>query len=96
MIKAIKLGDALEGINIVGNMVWPMEIHPSVRDVYTFAELIKNSSKPVASFIFSGIASQYIINMFEVLAGGREELQKNLCFIVLLNQQVLCFGEVMS
>jgi trimethylamine--corrinoid protein Co-methyltransferase len=77
LINGIKLGDFLSNINIVGAMVLPVADVPSqILDVYTYMQLIKNSSKVVFTWINSGETALYIIKMFEVLAGGEEELRK--------------------
>ncbi|MEM2356241.1 MAG: trimethylamine methyltransferase family protein [Candidatus Bathyarchaeia archaeon] len=77
LVKGIKLGDALKNINIVGPMVLPVaDIHPKILDIYTYVQLIKNSSKVVFTWINSAKSAFYIIKIFEILAGGEEELRK--------------------
>ncbi|RLE07602.1 hypothetical protein DRZ78_02705 [Candidatus Aerophobetes bacterium] len=72
---AILIGDALEGIDIVGAFVLPAEIPSKVRDIHLYAELIKNTEKPCFTWINNGKTAKYIIEMFKVIAGGEEKLR---------------------
>ncbi len=72
---AILIGDALEGIDIVGAFVLPAEIPSEVRDIHLYAELIKNTGKPCFTWINNGKTAKYIIEMFKVVAGGEEKLR---------------------
>ncbi|HID17641.1 TPA: hypothetical protein EYP26_05045, partial [Candidatus Bathyarchaeota archaeon] len=77
LINGIKLGDFLDNITIVGAMALPAaEVPAQILDVYTYAQLIKNSSKVVFTWINSDKTAPYVIEMFEALAGGEEELRK--------------------
>lgn len=73
---AIKLGDSLPEIDIVGPLVLPSEIPVKVRDIHVYAELVKTTAKPCFTWINNGITADYIIKIFSVLAGGREELRR--------------------
>ncbi|MCK4617268.1 trimethylamine methyltransferase family protein [Candidatus Aerophobetes bacterium] len=72
---AILIGDALEGIDIVGAFVLPAEIPSETRDIHLYAELIKNTGKPCFTWINNGKTAKYIIEMFKVVAGGEEKLR---------------------
>ena len=72
---AILVGDALKEINIVGALILPAEIPVKVRDIHLYAELIKNTEKPCATWINNGKTAKYIIEMFEVVAGGKTQLR---------------------
>jgi len=74
--EAIIIGDALENINIVGSMVIPQEISVSGRSVYTYSELIKNSSKVVFSWIEDPREAPYVLRLFETISGGEDEHRK--------------------
>lgn len=73
--KAIKIGDALKHINVVGAMVLPLDIHPDLRDVYTFFELLNGTNRPFMGLIFSGISAKTIIEMMKVVCGSSKNLK---------------------
>ena len=73
---AIRIGEALENINVVGAMVVPSDVSPEVADVITFNELLVSTTKPFTGWIFNGDSARAIIEMMEVAAGSREELKK--------------------
>lgn len=75
--KAIKIGDYLKNIDIVGAMVVPSDIHPKLKDVYTFLELINGTTKPFTGWIFSGRSAKAIIEMLKIVSGSSESLRKN-------------------
>ncbi|MCL5987137.1 MAG: trimethylamine methyltransferase family protein [Actinobacteria bacterium] len=74
--KAIKIGDALKHINVVGAMVVPFDIHPKLRDVYTFFELLTGTTKPFTGWIFSGKSAEIIIEIMKIVSGSPENLKK--------------------
>ena len=57
-------------------MVIPQDIPSKGKSIYVYSELIKNSSKVVFSWIEDPKEAPYILEMFEVLAGGEEEHRK--------------------
>ena len=74
--KAIKIGDYLKNIDVVGAMVVPSDINPKLQDVYTFLELMKGTIKPFTGWIFNGRSAKAIIEMFKVVCGSKENLEK--------------------
>jgi len=72
---AIRLGDALENINIVGSMAQPEEIPESYRSVFLTAELIKGTSKPSRSWVYKGQAADYVLEIYRAIAGGQAALR---------------------
>jgi len=74
--KAIKIGDSLEHINIVGAMVVPMDIDPKLRDIITFYELLDGTTKPFFGWIFDGRAAKAAIEMMKIVKGSSENLKK--------------------
>lgn len=74
--KSIIIGDYLENIDIVGAMVVPSEIHPELKDVITFFELLNGTTKPITGWIFNGRSSKAIIEMMKIVAGSSENLMK--------------------
>jgi trimethylamine---corrinoid protein Co-methyltransferase len=74
--KAIKVGDALEHINVVGSMVVPLDIHPRLRDLYTYFELLNGTTKPFMGWVFNGRSAKKIIELMKIVAGSSETLKK--------------------
>jgi trimethylamine--corrinoid protein Co-methyltransferase len=73
---SIIIGESLENINIVGAMVVPSDIPQDSVDIITAYELLAGTSKPFSSWIFSGESARIIIEMMQIVAGGKEELKK--------------------
>jgi trimethylamine---corrinoid protein Co-methyltransferase len=74
--EAIRLGDALEHIGVVGSMAQPEEIDEAWRDVYLTGELIKGTTKPTRRWVKNGRNAEYILEMYRAAAGGAEALRK--------------------
>ena len=73
--KAILVGDALEHIDIVGAMTQPVDIPTPIRDIWLTAELVKGTKKPTRCWITNGQTARYILEIYEVVAGGESELR---------------------
>lgn len=73
---AIRLGNELEHINIVGSLVVPSDVPPEVADVVSFFELITLASKPFTAWIYSGPSARIIITLLQAAAGGRDALAR--------------------
>jgi trimethylamine--corrinoid protein Co-methyltransferase len=74
---AIRLGDALENINIVGSMAQPEEIPESYRSVFLTGELVKGTTKPSRSWVYRGQAADYVLEIYRAIAGGEDALRKH-------------------
>ena len=74
---AIRLGEGLDHVNIVGSLVVPADVPPGRADVVSFFELITLSSKPFTAWIYSGESARVIISLMQAAAGGRDELAKH-------------------
>ena len=74
--KAIRIGDYLKNIDIVGAMVVPSDIRPELRDVYSFLELMDGTVKPFTGWIFNGRSAKAIIEMLKTVSGSSENLRK--------------------
>lgn len=74
--NAIKIGDALNNINVVGAMIVPSDIPPQLQSIITFFELLNGTTKPFIGFIFSKEAAKAIIEMMAVVKGSKENLRK--------------------
>ena len=73
---AIRLGDALENINIVGSMAQPEEVPENYRSVFLTAELVKGTSKPSRSWVYRGQAAGYVLEIYRTIAGGEDALRE--------------------
>ena len=74
--EAIKLGDALDNITIVGSMAQPQEISEAWRDVYLTGELIKGTGKPTRCWVKNEKTARYILDIYRAVAGGAEALRE--------------------
>jgi trimethylamine--corrinoid protein Co-methyltransferase len=73
---AARLADALPYMNIVGAMSDAHEIPEKCRYVYIYAELFKNTTKPIFSFFNNRETTKYILELFTIVAGSKEEAIK--------------------
>ncbi|MBS7612100.1 trimethylamine methyltransferase family protein [Candidatus Bathyarchaeota archaeon] len=69
-VNAIKLGDALENIDIVGSLFVPQDVPIQLADIYMYATLIKHTSKPFFAWIYSVQSAEYILKMWTAATGG--------------------------
>jgi trimethylamine--corrinoid protein Co-methyltransferase len=67
---AIRLGDALENITIVGAMAQPETMSEKYRDVALTAELVKRTTKPSRCWVRNGASARYILEIYRTIAGG--------------------------
>ena len=74
---AIRLGDALENISIVGSMAQPQEVPETYREVFLTAELVKGTTKPTRSWVYSGRTARYVLEIYRTIAGGDAALRAN-------------------
>jgi len=72
---AIRLGDALDNINIVGSMAQPEEVSEKYRDVFLTGELVKGTSKPTRCWVRNGRTARYILEIYRAVAGGDAALR---------------------
>jgi trimethylamine--corrinoid protein Co-methyltransferase len=73
--EAIRIGNRLETINIVGAMVVPSDVPPGVADVLTFRELLLGTSRPFTAWVFDGHTARIIVQMMQIAAGSAEQLE---------------------
>jgi trimethylamine--corrinoid protein Co-methyltransferase len=73
---AIKLGDALSNITIVGSMAQPEQVSQAWRDVYLTGELVKGTSKPTRCWVKNGRTARYILQIYSTVAGGDAALRE--------------------
>lgn len=74
--KAIKIGDALENINVVGALVTPSDVHPKMKDIYAFYELLNGTTKPFTSWVYNGKSAKVIIELMKVVSSSSSNLKK--------------------
>jgi trimethylamine--corrinoid protein Co-methyltransferase len=72
---AIRLGDALPNITIVGSMAQPQEVSETYREVVLTAELLKGSTKPTRTWVQNGRTARYVLEMYRTVAGGDAALR---------------------
>jgi len=68
----IRVGDALEHIDIVGALGMPLDVPAEYRDVWMAAELVKGSTKPTHVWVADGRSLAYVLRIYEAVCGGRE------------------------
>jgi trimethylamine--corrinoid protein Co-methyltransferase len=73
--QAIKVGDALTNITIVGAMVVPVDVPEAMRDVALTAELLRGSVKPTRCWPVTRQSSRYVLEMYKAVAGGEQPLR---------------------
>jgi trimethylamine--corrinoid protein Co-methyltransferase len=67
---AIRLGDALENITIVGAMAQPETVSEKYRDVVLTGELVKATTKPTRCWVRNGATARHILEIYRTIAGG--------------------------
>ena len=72
---AIRLGDALDNIDIVGVMAQPEEVCEKYRDVFLTGELVKGTAKPTRCWVRNGATARYILEIYRAIAGGDAALR---------------------
>jgi trimethylamine--corrinoid protein Co-methyltransferase len=72
---AIRLGDALGNITIVGSMAQPESISEKCRDVVLTGELVKGTGKPTRCWVRNGATARYILEIYRAIAGGEAALR---------------------
>jgi trimethylamine--corrinoid protein Co-methyltransferase len=73
---AATVADALPNVTIVGAMSVPADVPPEVRDVVVTAELVKTTTKPTWYWPVSRRSSEYVLEIYKALAGGKDALRK--------------------
>jgi len=68
-VNAVKLGDALENIDIVGPLFVPQNVPIQLADIYMYATLIKYTSKPFFAWVYSAQSAEYIFKMWTAVTG---------------------------
>ena len=68
--------DALPNCSSVGNMVVATDMPPEMQAVKTIEGLLKNSSKCISGYALNKETIDVMVDMWSVVAGGREELRK--------------------
>ena len=74
---AIRLGDALGNITIVGAMAQPETLSEKYRDVVLTGELIKGTGKPTRCWVRNGATARYILEIYRTIAGGDAALRSS-------------------
>lgn len=81
---AARLGDALEGINVVGAMADPCDVPPGARCVAVMAEMLKNTEKPVTFWFHDRRSAAYLRELAVALRGSEEAARRQpVCYPLL-------------
>ncbi|MBP7052033.1 MAG: trimethylamine methyltransferase family protein [Phycisphaerae bacterium] len=72
---AIRLGDGLDNITIVGAMAQPESVSEKYRDVVLTAELVKGTDKPTRCWVRNGATARHILEIYRTIAGGEAALR---------------------
>jgi len=75
LADAIRLGDALPNINIVGAMAMAADVHAAYRDVVLTAALVKGTTKPTRAWVANGRTARYVLEIYRTVAGGEAALR---------------------
>jgi trimethylamine--corrinoid protein Co-methyltransferase len=75
-VHAARVGDALPNITIVGAMTAPVNVPDPIRDVVLTAELVKHTVKPTRAWPVSRRSSRYVLEIYALLAGGKEAMRR--------------------
>jgi trimethylamine--corrinoid protein Co-methyltransferase len=73
--QAIKVGDALQNITVVGAMTVPSDVPAAIRDVILTAELVRGTLKPTRCWPVTRESSEYVLEIYKTIAGGKEALR---------------------
>jgi trimethylamine--corrinoid protein Co-methyltransferase len=73
---AIRLGDALPNVTIVGAMCAPADVPTQIRDVVLTAELVKGTTKPTRCWPVTRRSSHHVLEIYKLIAGGEAELRQ--------------------
>jgi trimethylamine--corrinoid protein Co-methyltransferase len=76
MRDAVRLGDALGNITIVGAMAQPEEVSEKYRDVVLTAELVKGTNKPTRCWVRDGRTARYVLDIYRAAADGEAALRE--------------------
>jgi trimethylamine--corrinoid protein Co-methyltransferase len=72
---AIRLGDRLSEVAVVGAMAVPSDVPPAVRDVVLTAELVRGTTKPTRCWPISKQSTRYVLEIYRAIAGGSTALR---------------------
>ena len=75
--NAIRLGDALDNIMIVGAMAQPEEVSERYRDVFLTGQLVKGTAKPTRCWVRNGATARCILEIYRTVAGGKNALREH-------------------
>jgi trimethylamine--corrinoid protein Co-methyltransferase len=69
---AARLGDALDGLTIVGAMSDPHELPPAHRCVEVAATLLRHTTKPIGFWFHDRASAKFLVELFIAVAGSEE------------------------
>lgn len=77
-----KVADALDGIDFVMPMGTAQDVPAAAGEVHEFPALMANTSKPSVVIGYSALGVEYLYEMAEVIAGGKDNLREKPFLIV--------------
>jgi len=72
---AVRLGDALPNVTIVGAMAVPVDVPVAYREVVQTAELVKGTIKPTRCWVANGRTARWVLEIYRTVAGGDAALR---------------------
>lgn len=73
--QAIKVGDALHNVKVVGAMTVPTDVPAPIRDVILTAELVRGTCKPTRCWPVTRESTEYVLEIYKAVAGGKDALR---------------------
>ncbi len=73
---AAKVADACDHIDFVMPMGSAQDVPESAADVYEISAMLANTTKPAVCWSYSPLGCEYVYEMAEVIAGGRDQLRE--------------------
>ncbi len=74
--------DALPNIGFVEGLISISDVPPGLEDVYEFADMIQNTTKPIMAWAFDRGGAQDLHRIAVAMAGGEEEFKKRPNYIL--------------
>jgi len=74
--EAVRLGDALPNLTIVGAMATVADVPAQYRDVLLTAALVKGTTKPTRTWVANGRSARYVLEIYRTVAGGEAALRE--------------------
>jgi trimethylamine--corrinoid protein Co-methyltransferase len=84
IIDNVKLVDALSGFDFVMSMALPQDVDPDKLYAVEFAEMVKNTNKPIVATLTNLEDLKWIYRIASIASGGEAKLKKKPFFLAYL------------